>query len=207
MEKVTVTQGHLPHWDQEAATYFITWRTADSIPQEVWKRWQKQRDEWLMAHAINPAAKDWHRELETLPEIKRRDFRRFSVALEDEMDACHGSCALRQPAVAEIVKDALHHFDGRRYLLGDYMVMPNHVHLLVGGMARNMMLRQVASWKKWTALKINQTLERSGRFWQDESFDHLVRSEASFAKFRQYISENPKKAKLSLGEFVEWRRE
>ena len=77
---------------------------------------------------------------------------------------------------------------------------------LAGGMARDAMLKQVESWKKWTALQINRALGRTGRFWQDESFDHLVRSPAAFDKFRRYIAENPSKAKLRPGEFIHWRR-
>jgi putative transposase len=206
-KKVSVTQGHLPHWDQEGATYFITWRTADSIPKEVWLRWREERDAWLVAHGIDPSAKDWRRHVEELAEEDRHDFRRFSKALEDELDAGHGECVLKRPDMAEIATGALRFFDGQRYVLGDFVVMPNHVHLLVGGMAREAMLKQVESWKKWSALKINEALGRSGRFWQDESFDHLVRNEASFAKFSQYIAENPAKAKLRKGEYLAWQRE
>ena len=60
--------------------------------------------------------------------------------------------------------------------------------------------------KKLSALQINRVLSRTGRFWQDESFDHLVRSPAAFDKFRRYIAENPLKAKLHPGEFIHWRR-
>lgn len=206
-KKVSVTQGHLPHWDQEGATYFITWRTADSIPKEVWLRWRDDRDAWLQSHGIDPSAKDWRRHVEELSEADRHDFRRFAKALEIELDAGHGECVLKWPDIAEIVTGALRFFNGQRYELGDFVVMPNHVHLLVGSMARKAMLKQVESWKKWSAIKINEVLGRSGRFWQDESFDHLVRNEASFWKFRQYIAENPVKARLRKGEFVWWRRE
>jgi putative transposase len=203
---VTITHGHLPHWDQEGATYFITWRTADSIPKEVWQHWQKERDDWLRSHGIDSRRKDWRSKLEELPEAARRDFRRFTRSLEDELTACHGDCVLRCSTQAQIVADGLRHFDGNRYTLGDFVVMPNHVHLLVGALARNAMLKQVESWKKWTALKINEALGRKGRFWQDESFDHLVRSEAAFQKFRRYITDNPVKAKLRDGEFLLWQR-
>lgn len=206
-EKVTVTRGHLPHWDQQGATYFITWRTADSIPKDVWQRWRADRDTWLEAHQIDPTAKDWRMRVEELADDERQDFRRFAKALEDELDEGHGQCVLKRSDLAGIVSDALRFFDGDRYVLGDYVVMPNHVHLLVGGMARNAMLKQVESWKKWSAIKINEALGTSGRFWQDESFDHLVRSEASFMKFRQYIEANPRRAKLREGEFVWWKRE
>ena len=206
-KKVSVTHGHLPHWDQEGATYFITWRTADSLPGEVWVRWRDERGAWLAAHGIDPHSKDWRRQVEELSDDERQDYRRFAKVLEDELDTGHGECVLRRPDIAEIVTGALRFFDGQRYELGDFVVMPNHVHLLAGGMARNAMLKQVESWKKWSAIKINEALGRSGRFWQDESFDHLVRSEASLVKFRRYIAENPVKARLRKGEFVWWRLE
>lgn len=205
-EKVTVTQGHLPHWDQAEATYFITWRTADSMPRDVWLKWRHERDGWLLEHGISPLAKDWRRQIEELSEEERNDFRQFPRRLENEMDACHGECVLRQPKLASQVVEALRFFDGSRYLLGDFVIMPNHVHLLVSGLSRNVMLKQVASWKKWSALKINEALGRGGRFWQDESFDHLVRHQAAFEKLRRYIAENPAKAGLREGEFLYWRR-
>ncbi|MBL9177953.1 MAG: transposase [Verrucomicrobiaceae bacterium] len=204
--KVTITHGHLPHWDQAESTYFITWRMADSIPREIWPRWREERDAWLLAHDINPAAKDWRFDLEMLDEAARNDFRRFARALEKELDACHGGCVLRDPAISRLVADALHHFDGARYSLGDYVVMPNHVHLLVGGLPRQAMLKQVESWKKWTAIQINKALSHSGRFWQDESFDHLVRNDASFQKFRAYIAQNPVTARIKPHEFILWQR-
>ena len=84
----------------------------------------------------------------------------------------------------------------------DCVVIPNNLHLLAGGMARDSMLRQVESWKKWTALRINRALgpfdklraARTGRFWQDGSFDQLVRSQTAFEKFRRTIAGNPIKA-------------
>ena len=204
--KVTITHGHLPHWDQAESTYFITWRTADSIPRDIWLRWREERDAWLLAHDIHPGSKDWRFDLEMLDEAARDDFRRFARALEKELDACHGDCVLRDPRMARLIAAALHHFDGDRYLLGDYVVMPNHVHVLVGGLHRGAMLKQVESWKKWTALQINRALNRHGRLWQDESFDHLVRNEASFQKFRTYIAKNPASVCLKPSEYFLWQR-
>jgi REP element-mobilizing transposase RayT len=202
---VTVTQGHLPHWDQAGATYFITWRTADSIPREVWDQWRGDRQRWLLRHGIDPESPDWKKQVEALPDAARREFRRFSKAVESELDSCHGTCPLRRPECASIVAEALHHFDGDRYILGDYVIMPNHVHLLMGGMPRDQMLAEVKSRKHWTAALINRKLGRRGRFWQDESFDHLVRNEASFLKFKRYIAQNPRG--LRTGEYVHWTRQ
>ena len=203
---INVTHGHLPHWDQEGATYFITWRTADSIPKETWNRWRELRYQWLRQHGIDPSSADWRKRLEELPEAQRRDFRRFAKDLENEIDSCHGACPLRNPACAKIVADTLLEPHGKSYLLGDFVIMPNHVHLLVGGMARDKMLQQVTCRKKWSALQINRLLGRKGRLWQDESFDHLVRDLAAFERYRRYIAENPVKGRLRAGEYVYWKR-
>jgi putative transposase len=203
---VVSSRGHLPHWDQEDATYFITWRTADSIPLSVWNDWRQRREGWLRRHGINPSESDWRSAFEELSEEQRKEFRRFAKDLENEMDSCHGECLLRDPECAGIVENALRHFDGHRYTLGDFVIMPNHVHLLVAGMPRRAMLAQVTSWKKWSAIQVNKRLGRSGRFWQDEHFDHLVRGEMAFERFRRYIAENPGKAKLRPGEFIHWQR-
>ena len=204
--EVIVTQGHLPHWDQAGTTTFITWRTADSIPKHIWEQWRTARNQWLQDHHIDPSQPDWRRCVEILPPADRHDFRKFSKQLEDEIDRGHGACVLRDLTLSAIVADALKHFDGERYLLGDFVIMPNHVHLLVGGMARATMLLQAESWKKWTAIQINKALGQKGRFWQDENYDHLVRDEAAFHRFRQYIAENPAKAKLLDGAYRYWKR-
>lgn len=87
------------------------------------------------------------------------------------------------------------------------MIMPNHLHLLVGGLSRGKMVAQVTSWKKWTAIQINKAIGGKGRLWQDESFDHLVRSETAFQKFRRYIAANPVKGNLKEGEYILWQRQ
>lgn len=198
----TVTNGHLPHWEQEGATYFITWRTADSIPKSKWEYWHRLREEWLRRHGIEPRSADWRKHVENLSEKQRKDFSRFARILEQEMDSCHGTCPLRDPACARVVESALRHLDEVNYLLGDFAIMPNHIHVLVGALPRDRMLLQVTSWKKWSAIQINRLLGRGGRLWQDESFDHLVRDKAAFARYRRYIAENPDKARLREGEFV-----
>ena len=93
--------------------------------------------------------------------------------------------------------DSLLHFDGDRYEMNDYVVMPNHCHLLVAFQGDDVMLKQCESWKRFTANAINKATSREGKFWQQDGFDHLVRSEEQFEHFRRYIAGNPKKANLS----------
>ena len=98
------------------------------------------------------------------------------------------------------------HFDGQTYHMGDFVVMPNHVHLLFCLFADADILSLGRSWKQFTATRINRALGRRGRFWQEEGFDHLVRSTDQFERMRRYIAENPVKANLKDGEFLYYRR-
>lgn len=201
--QLEISHGNLPHWEQSATYYFITWRTADSIPVEILERWLADRAAWLRQHGIDPARDDWQRELELLPREKHREFyRAFTAKWHDDLDECYGACVLRQPHLARIVAENLHHLDRARYELAAFAVMPNHVHVLVGIEARGEMRKLCRNWKKYTATEINKRLGVSGQFWQWESYDHLVRSEGSFNKFRDYIVQNPVKAKLRTGEYV-----
>jgi type I restriction enzyme R subunit len=124
----------------------------------------------------------------------------------DYLDRGYGACALRNQPAAELVAGALRHFDGDRYHLGDFVVMPNHVHLLVCLLGATEIEAQCQSWKKYSAGQINRLLGRSGRFWQEESFDHLVRSPEHFERLERYIAENPAKAGLPEGEYLHWVR-
>jgi type I restriction enzyme R subunit len=138
-------------------------------------------------------------------ESKREFNRTFSSEFMNYLDRGHGDCVLRQPELAKIVADSLHHFDGARYHLGDFVVMPNHVHVLCCLLGQTEIESPCHSWKKFTAVKINRALGKHGRLWQEESFDHLVRSPEQFEYFRWYISENPVAARLQPAEWLHYR--
>ena len=114
------TRRNLPHWRQAGCMYFVTFRLADSLPQSLLKQWREERDRWL---ALNP--RPW------TPETAREYWRKFQGRKEKWLDAGHGSCALRDPALREVVANALRYFDGERYEMDAFVVMPNHVHALV----------------------------------------------------------------------------
>jgi putative transposase len=101
-----------------------------------------------------------------------------------------------------MVAGALRHFDGARYELESFVVMPNHVHVLVTPREGEKLSEITHSWKSYTAHKINDHLGRDGTLWQKESYDHLVRKQ--FHHYRRYVHANPSKARLSEGEFVWW---
>ncbi len=202
-----IEAGDLPHWYQPGATYFVTFRTGDSMPKEVADLWHRRRDDWLRRHRINPGATNWQAAFQRLPEPQQRDFHAtFSREYQQSLDKGHGACVLRRADLADIVVNSLRHFDGQRYHMGDFVVMPNHVHLLVGLLGETEVETQCYSWKKFTGTKINKALGQTGEFWQPESFDHLVRSPEQFERFQYYIAENGPMAGLGNGEYRHWRR-
>lgn len=190
-----------PHWSQDGAVVFVTFRTADSIPKEVIQRWDQEKQAWLSKRGYQGAR--WPLLISDAPEQVRIEFnRQFNRCREDFLDTCHGECLLRRAELSKIVADSLMHFDGIRYRMGDFIVMPNHVHLLCVFSDSDHMRKQFDSWQHFTATKINKLVNRKGKFWQGDPFDHLVRSPAQYDYLRDYIADNPKKALLKNGEYV-----
>jgi type I restriction enzyme R subunit len=103
---------------------------------------------------------------------------------------------------AKIVADALGHFDGKRYQVASFVVMPNHVHVLFRPLGGHALPDIVKSWKGFTAREINKRLSRTGPLWQNEYWDRLIRNERHFYKVAEYIRENPARAKLRDGQFL-----
>jgi putative transposase len=188
---VAKTGRRLPHWEQAGRTYFVTFRLADSLPQDKLERWMNERAAWLLSHPAPHNA-------EQLAEYDRL----FGDRLQEWLDAGHGECLLRQPALAGIVATALRHFHGQRYELGAFVIMPNHVHALVSPLAEWTLEQILHSWKSYTANQINRALGRTGQVWQHESFDHIVRNEQALDHFVEYIRQNPAKAHLKTGDYI-----
>ena len=198
---------NLPHWYQPGVTYFVTFRTDDSIPVQLASQWRRRRDTWLRKYGIDSRRQCWKDDLGRLSRDDQRKFHEtFSRDFLDYLDRGYGECVLKDRELSSIVADSLLHFDGDRYLMGDFVVMPNHVHLLVCLQGDTEIEAQCTSWKKFTAREINRHMGQKGRFWQEESFDHLVRSPEQFEAIQRYIAANPRSAGLREGEFHYWER-
>ena len=175
----------LPHWTQDSRIYFVTFRLADSIAQEKLLQWKEELDAWQKNHP-DPESDKAGTERARLYRRKQQDW----------LDQGYGSCMLCEPRIAEIVEQTLRHFDDKRYHLGDYVIMPNHVHLIVAPCKGHSLPDIMQSWKGFSAREINKSLGKKGTVWMDESFDHIVRSEYYYDKFSTYIRENPANARL-----------
>lgn len=189
---ITKYRRKLPHWVQDGATYFITFRLADSLPREKLDELERMREQWEREHP-SPNEEDW------------QQFHRESMQRVDEwLDAGSGECWLRDPACASIVTRAMHHFDNERYFLSSYCVMPNHVHLSVRPLAGHEPSGVLKSWKGFTATTINKHLARSGAVWEPESYDTIVRDVEHLWKVLRYIGRNPAKAGIPEDKWMRW---
>ena len=188
---VSKHERNLPHWQQEGRTYFVTFRLADSLPQDKLRQWKAERAQWLRAHP-----KPW-------TDTQDAEYQKlFSERIDHWLDAGYGDCWLKDGRIATVVVKALRHFEGERYQLGSSVVMPNHVHALINPLAEWTIAQIVHSWKSFTSHEINHLLQRQGEVWQAEYFDHIVRNEDALARFEAYIQQNPSTAGLKQGEYV-----
>lgn len=188
------TRQFLPHWEQPGCTYFVTWRMADSIAMDKLRSLQAERATWIANHPKPWGNATW------------KEFgQRFEGRIQEWLDHGEGSRILAEEAPRQIVCDALHFFDGQRYALGDYVVMPNHVHVLLIPFPGHDLNKLLHSWKSFTSKEILKSRPQAPNpFWLQESFDHIVRSEGQLRHFQDYIRENAAKAHLKPGTSTHW---
>jgi putative DNA methylase len=168
------SRGYLPHWEAGETPQSITFRLHDSLPRTLREHWRA--------------------ELANLGESEQQLERRKRI--EAALDAGHGACFLQQPAIAALVENALLHFDRKRYHLHAWVVMPNHVHVLVTPLHGNSLSSLVHAWKSFTAKAANRRLGREGAFWFEEYFDRAIRDDRHFVRAVEYIENNPVQAGL-----------
>jgi REP element-mobilizing transposase RayT len=168
------SRGYLPHLDVGAQPQFLTWRLADSVPLPLIDRWRS--------------------ELLLLSDGERK--RELASRIERYCDLGHGSCVLRDSICGRIVQETLLHDHGRRYSLHAWSVMPNHVHALLTPLQEVSLEELMRVGKSVSATAINKHLRQTGRLWEPDYFDRLIRNADHFERVRRYIEWNPVKAKL-----------
>ena len=216
-QSLAISKGeNLPHWTCDNAIYHVSFRLEDSVPAS-------KRDEWLAERKIfEETAKREDRNL-TEEEEKRIQYL-FSERIEKFLDTGYGECHLSKHGIAELLAKAIKYFDGKRYLLHAWCVMPNHVHVIVEPFADKRSERDalgtsgpdrdglatsdalgtpdalaaiIHSWKSYTAHEANKILKRTGEFWQKDAYNHIIRSEKEYFFQMKYVWENPEKAGLA----------
>ena len=185
---------YLPHWTREGAAYAVNFRLADSLPKEILESWEFERLD------IVKTAQQMNRPL-SVSEEARLD-KLFSEKVETYLDAGSGACWMQRDDVAEVVAGALLHFEGARYRLAAWCVMPNHVHTVMQALPGYELPGIVHSWKSFTAKEANRLIGRTGQFWQPEPYDHLIRDEDDFHGQVEYVLANPVRAGLKNWKWV-----
>ena len=175
---VTIYQRHLPHWRQEGATYFVTFRLADSLPQAKLDVLRDEMEDWRRNH---PNPSDEERDAFVRDRMQR---------IEKWLDAGHGSCILRQEGPRREVESCLQHFNDKRYILGAYSLVANHAHVAVRPLGDQKLEVLDGAWKRYSAIAINQIRGSQGTLWQEESFDRIIRDTPHLRKVVRYIEKN-----------------
>jgi REP element-mobilizing transposase RayT len=163
------TRGYLPHFGVPGVQQMVNFRLADALPQQ-------RQHEWALLHQI-------------------KDERERRVRLEEYYDLGYGACELAIPAVAQCVENTILHDDNRRCRVLAWVIMPNHVHLLIE-VWTTPLTKLLKDWKSVTSHYVNKAMGRSGAWWQQDYFDRYIRDEAHFHKAVHYIENNPAKAGL-----------
>ncbi|MDH3492296.1 MAG: transposase [Acidobacteriota bacterium] len=168
------SRGYLPHFDGGESLQFLTLRLADSVPDKVIEKWKTR---------IQFESEDLAKEL-------------LMDRIDKYIDQGFGECYLKQRAIAQLVQHSLQKFDGDRYDLFSWVIMPNHTHFILRPRVGWNLSSIIKSHKSYTGRMSNRHLDRSGRFWQEDYFDREIRDQEDFFDKIQYIEMNPVKAKL-----------
>ncbi len=186
-------QRHLPHWRQDGATYFVTFRQQDALPQEHLDFLKRLRDEWERTHPPPRSEQHWE---EHTREIVRRT--------EAWLDEGYGSCCFRESRHVEQLAKALLHFQNERYFVSCYVVMPNHCHAIMRPLAGWELEDILQGMKGVAAQRVNSATGGSGSIWQEESHDRIIRDGEHLWHCIQYIGRNPRLAGLAPNAWHRW---
>lgn len=212
MKIKTFYRNRLPHWVPVGATFFVTFRISGTIPQYVINLLRAQRENNIKS-IIESNSLEYQRQMD-------KTHYAFFKAYDNYLDQNSSEkCYLSLPSIASIVAKKLHEYDGQFYDLQAYCIMPNHVHLLIDTSIQ--LLQEDGSYlsnppedyvqlgyimnriKGASSYEANRVLQRTGRFWQKESYDRFVRDEREWCNTVDYILNNPVKAKL-VSDWQDW---
>jgi 5-methyltetrahydrofolate--homocysteine methyltransferase len=182
----------LPHWTQSGRTYAVTFRLEGAIPVSVLQEYLEEKQQLI--DQLNEAQES--KQLAEISATRKAIAELYSSSIEKILDQGMGDAWMKQPEIAEIVANSIQHFDGERYDLAAWCVMPNHVHLIIKPIGDYQLSEILQSIKSFSAKEANKHLGRTGAFWQQDSYDHLIRDDDDFWNQFHYIKNNPTKAGL-----------
>ena len=192
MSTRTFYRRHLPHYQPSGATFHVVARLAGSLPSCILQSIRADQAELEKAQLKKGA----------LTTARLAQERKHFAVVESALDAAGtGPRWLAMPEIADIVRNALHHRDGKAIDLLAYTIMPNHIHLVLSLLSTTEQSQAplesvMAAFKRYTATQSNRRLGRTGSFWQAESYDRAIRSQDELERTIRYVMNNPVKAGL-----------
>jgi len=201
----TQYQNRLPHIAPIGATFFVTFRLADSLPQYIVNTLKAELEAEIIL-----LKKEFPGNTKHISDARKRNFGKFDHQLDAQP---YGVCHLKNPEVAEIIVKKLEEYSGSLYDLHAFSIMPNHVHVLFSMAAQ--VVDEQGIWpydtlqhyvqldkvmqliKGGSSFSINKLLGRKGKLWFKDSYDHFVRKEEEWLNIANYILQNPVKAGLA----------
>lgn len=201
---------HLPHWRQDGATYAVTFRLGDALPQSKLQELKRHRERWEIA---NPESRD---------EAQWKAFAKNITAMTERwMDEGYGVCHFRVPSNAELVGNALRFYEDTKCSVPCFTVMPNHIHAIMKPRAGFELETVLKTIKGWLSRQINQRTSNSPSqrnagasvhnspnssqgLWAQESYDRIIRDEEHLYRVVQYIGRNGSAVGLYKNEYVRW---
>jgi REP element-mobilizing transposase RayT len=162
-------RGYLPHRDEPGLVQFVTFHLADSFPSALRSEWEAM--------------------------LRIEDDRERRLQLETYLDRGGGKCLLRKAEIARLVEECLFHHHSKWYDLHAWVVMPNHVHLLIEPTEASLS-KIIQELKRYTSREANKILRRTGALWSGDYFDTYMRDSKHQLQTRNYIENNPVKALL-----------
>ena len=186
----TIYSGHfLPHWEMESTVYHACFRLADSVPVAKQKQWLEERNRLMEKYTQESHALS-NDEMIRLQKV-------YSETIDRYLDSGYGSCILRNPEAAQIVQDSLLFYNEKKYLLHAWCIMPNHVHVLFQVLNNLLHSEVIHGWKSFTAHSINKLLNHQGQVWQNDCYNHIIRTYDEYRYQVGYVWNNPQKAGCS----------
>ncbi len=219
-------QRNLPHWEKSGAIYFITFRLAGSLPISVIQSLQEEYERRIKAarkDSVKNKAKvlkaikdDLAKQIDDyldknihvrylanprIAKLVQDAIFHFAIIATESEEANETEIATETVALRDKLSGRSSGLQPR-YILFRWVIMPNHVHLIIKPLVNpetgeDFPLEKILhSIKSFTGHQANKILNRSGQFWQHESYDHIIRNEKEFINKVLYIDYNPVKAGL-----------
>lgn len=184
---------HLPHWRQDGATYFVTFRLNDALPPEVLNELKSLKEQFDRTHPGRRTDQNWEEYARTVTQLA-----------EVSLDKGYGECHFADPANSQILADALRFYHTTQCEVSCLVVMPNHAHAIMKPLESFELEDTLKLIKGYAARETNKRRNATGSIWEQESYDRIIRDTTHLENVIRYIGRNGSRAGLPEHKFYRW---